>query len=280
MQSKHMTDISLPHRTAIVTGGARGLGRVMTLALRRAGYAVTITASGPSAQLDATIADSAALPGGEGMLLPLVADVSDPEESTRVIAETLDTFGGLHALINNAGRGMRVVSETFNTEPVRFWDIPGEKWDQIFATNVNGPFYMTQAAMPHFLRQGEGRIINVSTSAQTMIRTGYAPYGGSKAALEAMTRSWAADLVGTGITANLLLPGGASDTDLLPASPKKQGADGNLLDPEIMAAPAVWLCSPDSADVSGARFIARYWDPAAPVEDAIAAASSAHVVGV
>jgi NAD(P)-dependent dehydrogenase (short-subunit alcohol dehydrogenase family) len=275
-----MTENSTPPRIAIVTGGARGLGRVMALALRRAGYAVTITASGQSAQLDATIAASAALPGGAGLLLPIIADVSDPEESTRVIAETLNTFGGLHALVNNAGRGMRVVSETFNTVPVPFWDIPGEKWDQILATNVNGPFYMTKAAMPHFLDQGEGRIINVSTSAQTMIRTGYAPYGGSKAALEAMTRSWSADLAGSGITANLLLPGGASDTDLLPASPTKQGADGNLLDPEIMAAPAVWLCSPESAHISGARVIARNWDPAARAEDALRVASKAHVVGV
>ncbi|PRY68365.1 3-oxoacyl-[acyl-carrier protein] reductase [Glaciihabitans tibetensis] len=275
-----MTDESIPFRTAIVTGGARGLGRVMALALRRAGYAVTITASGPSAQLDATVAESATLPGGDGLLLPLIADVSDPEESTRVVAETVDRFGALHALINNAGRGMRVVSETFNTVPVPFWEIAEEKWDQILATNVNGPFYMTKAAMPHFLGQGEGRIINVSTSAQTMIRTGYAPYGGSKAALEAMTRSWAADLKGSGITANLLLPGGASDTDLLPASPTKQGADGNLLDPEIMAAPAVWLCSPESAHINGARIIARYWDPAARPEDALASASQAHVVGV
>lgn len=274
-----MTDNLLP-RVAIVTGGARGLGRVVALALRAAGYAVTLTASAPSALLDETVADSALLPGGERALLPIIADVADPHAAEDVVRRTIDRFGALHAVVNNAGRGMRVISETFNTETTHFWQIPDEKWEQIIATNVNGPFYMAKAAMPHFLAQREGRIVNVSTSSQTMIRKGYAPYGPSKAALEAMTRSWASDLEGSGVTVNLLLPGGAADTDLLPPSPDKKGADGNLLDPGIMGPPAVWLCGPESAHVTGARMIARQWDPEAPLGTAAAAALGHPVVGV
>ncbi|GAB3302316.1 SDR family NAD(P)-dependent oxidoreductase [Pseudoclavibacter terrae] len=265
-------------RVAIVTGGSRGLGRVMALALRAAGYAVTITASGASAALDEVVADAAKLPGGAELLLPLVADVSDPHRANQVVEATVERFGGVHALVNNAGRGMRLVSETFTTDPVHFWDVPPATWAQIIDTNVNGPFVMSQAVMPRFLAQGDGRLVNVSTSAQTMVRPGYAPYGPSKAALEAMTRSWATDLAGTGVTANLLLPGGAADTELLPAGPDRKGADGNLLSPEVMAAPAVWLCSPESASVSGARVIAKLWDPTLSAVEAFAAASSAHVV--
>ncbi|NYF14229.1 3-oxoacyl-[acyl-carrier protein] reductase [Pseudoclavibacter sp. JAI123] len=265
-------------RVAIVTGGSRGLGRVMALALRAEGYAVTITASGTSAALDEVVADAAKLPGGAELLLPLIADVGDPNRAREVVDATAERFGGVHALVNNAGRGMRLVSETFTTDPVHFWDVPPATWAQIIETNVNGPFVMSQAVMPRFLAQGDGRIVNVSTSAQTMVRPGYAPYGPSKAALEAMTRSWATDLAGTGVTANLLLPGGAADTELLPAGPDRKGADGNLLSPEVMAAPAVWLCSPESANVSGARIIAKLWDPTLSADEAFAAASSAHVV--
>ncbi|PPF77127.1 SDR family NAD(P)-dependent oxidoreductase [Pseudoclavibacter sp. Z016] len=265
-------------RVAIVTGGSRGLGRVMALALRAAGYAVTITASGASAALDEVVAEAAELPGGAELLLPMVADVSDPKRAQEVVDATVQRFGGVHALVNNAGRGMRLVSETFTTDPVHFWDVPAATWAQIIDTNVNGPFVMSQAVMPLFLAQREGRIVNVSTSAQTMIRPGYAPYGPSKAALEAMTRSWATDLAGSGVTVNLLLPGGAADTELLPSGPDRKGADGNLLAPDVMAAPAVWLCSPDSALVSGARVIAKLWDPALPDAEAFTAASAPHVV--
>ena len=265
-------------RVAIVTGGARGLGRVMALALRAAGYAVTITASAPSEHLDSTVRDAAALPGGDELLLPLIADAADPASAEDVVARTLDTFGGLHAIVNNAGRGMRVISETFNTEPVHFWDVPTEAWAGIVATNVTGPFLLAKASMPHFLARGTGRIVNVSTSAITMTRRGYAPYGPTKAALEAMSRSWAEDLAGSGITVNVLLPGGAADTDLLPAGPDKRGADGQLLDPAIMGPPAVWLCSAESSGTTGERFVAKAWDASMPAEVAAAGARSAHVV--
>lgn len=274
-------DPSLPTpRVAVVTGGSRGLGRVMALALRSAGYAVTITASAPSLELDDTIAAAALHPGGADLLLPLVADVADPDAAATVVEATVARFGAIHAIVNNAGRGMRVISETFTTDPVHFWEIAPDQWRTIMATNVDGPFLLARAAMPHLLAQGEGRIVNISTSAQTMIRPGYAPYGPSKAALEAMTRSWATDLAGSGITVNLLLPGGAADTDLLPPSDDKRGADGNLLDPQIMAAPVVWLCGPDSADTTGARIVARHWPADADSRTALASAASAPAVGV
>jgi NAD(P)-dependent dehydrogenase (short-subunit alcohol dehydrogenase family) len=114
------------------------------------------------------------------------------------------------------------------------------------------------------LERGFGKIINISTSDQTMIRNGYAPYGPTKAFLEAASRVWAADLAGTGVDVNVLLPGGAADTDLLPPSPNKKGADGNLLAPSVMRAPVCWLASDASNGITGARYIARLWDDAHP----------------
>jgi NAD(P)-dependent dehydrogenase (short-subunit alcohol dehydrogenase family) len=251
-------------RTVIVTGGGRGLGRAMVLALLEAGARVAITGVSDPAGMAAL---AAAHPD---RLIALQADVTDPAACARVVAAVLARFGSLHAVINNAGRGMRLVSERFTTEPVHFWDIPPEAWRTIMDINVNGAFLMARAAMPHFLAQKEGRIINISTSDQTMVRRGYAPYGPSKAALEAMSRSWAADLAGSGVTVNVLLPGGAADTDLLPGGPDRRGADGNLLDPAIMGPPAVWLVSRASAAVNGGRFIARLWDPAEPMKAASA----------
>ena len=179
-------------------------------------------------------------------------------------AETVSAFGRLDVLINNAGLGMRAISETFNTVPTKFWEADTRGWSDIVETNVNGPFLMARAAIPQMLLQGFGKIINISTSDITMVRTGYSPYGPTKAFLEAASRVWAVDLAGTGVDVNVLLPGGAADTDLLPPSPNKRGADGNLLSPKIMRRPTLWLCSDASNGITGGRYIARLWDDEDP----------------
>ena len=260
----------------IVTGGSRGLGKAMALALVAAGGRVVITGASATDELARTDAEIAAA-HGPGRVLKYVADVTDPADCANSVAAAIDAFGRVDGLINNAGRGMRVISETFNTTPVRFWDIEPRDWALILDINVDGAFHMARAVMPHFLAQGSGRIINISTSDQTMVRCGYAPYGPSKAALEALSRCWAQDVEGTGVTVNVLLPGGASATDLLPAGPNQRGADGNLLDPALMGPPAVWLMSAASAAHNGERFIARLWDPSRAPEQAAAAARSAPV---
>ena len=88
--------------------------------------------------------------------------------------------------------------------------------------------------------------------------------GPTKSFLEAASRVWASDLAQTGVDVNVLLPGGATDTDLLPPSPDKKGADGNLLSPDVMRAPTLWLASDASNGITGARYIARLWQEANP----------------
>jgi 3-oxoacyl-[acyl-carrier protein] reductase len=269
-------DPSLRDRVVLVTGGGRGLGRAMALALVEAGARVAVTGAREGGELRDTVAEAERI-GGAGRALAIQADVTSEVDCARAVRETLDAFGALHVLVNNAGRGMRLVSETFTTEPVPFWETPPDLWRQILDINVNGVFLMTRAAMPALLAQGFGKIVNISTSDQTMVRRGYSPYGPSKAALEAMSRAWAADLAGTGVTVNVLLPGGASNTELLPGGANRRGADGNLLPPDIMGPPILWLASDLSNGRSGERYIARLWNDALPPNEAAAAARSAGV---
>ncbi|MEO0999939.1 MAG: SDR family oxidoreductase [Pseudomonadota bacterium] len=255
-----MSDASLRGRAILVTGGSRGLGREMALALAGAGAHVAITGAAPSDALEATRAELAR----HGPAHAIAADAADPAAAQRAVAETVAAFGRIDVLVNNAGLGLRLISETFNTQPTRFWEADPEAWGRIVATNVNGPFHAARAAVPHMLAAGFGKIVNISTSDLTMVRRGYAPYGPSKAFLEAASRVWAADLAGTGVDVNVLLPGGATDTDLLPPAPVKRGADGKLLSPAVMRDPILWLASDASNGVTGARIIARLWDPADP----------------
>lgn len=133
---------------------------------------------------------------------------------------------------------------------------------------------MARACVPHMLANGFGKVINISTSDQTMARRGYSPYGPSKAALEAMSRVWAQDLEGKGVDVNVYLPGGAVDTDVLPPGAGKRGADGMLLAPSIMRRGIVWLCSDASNGQTGGRYIARLWDESLPGGEAARGASA------
>jgi 3-oxoacyl-[acyl-carrier protein] reductase len=268
------THPSLNGRVALVTGGGRGLGREMVLALAAAGCRVAILGSGETPELTQTLNDALSL-GAD--CSAVTADVSDFDACAAAVAQTIERFGRIDVLVNNAGRGMRLVSETFNTQPVKFWEIEPATWRRIIDINVTGAFNMARAVTPAMVAAGFGRIVNISTSAQTMVRRGYAPYGPSKSALEAASRVWAQDLAGTGVTVNVLLPGGAANTDLLPGGPNRRGADGNLLDPAIMRAPMVWLASDASSGQTGGRYIARLWDETLPPEDASFKARSAPV---
>ena len=266
-------DASLSGRVIIMTGGVRGLGREMALALIAQGAKVVVTGSSKSEAMAETIAMAKAL-AGKDCMVGIASDVSDFKSCQFLVNEVLERFDALHVLVNNAGIGMRVISETYNTVPVNFWEIDPDQWRRIMDTNVNGVFNMSRACVPHMLAQRFGKVINISTSDVTMVRRGYSPYGPSKAALEAMTRVWAQELVGTGVDINVYLPGGAADTDLLPPGVNKRGADGNLLSAAIMRRGIAWLCSDASNGQSGKRYIARLWDETLAPSQSAAMASA------
>jgi NAD(P)-dependent dehydrogenase (short-subunit alcohol dehydrogenase family) len=256
----------LSGKTAIVTGAGRGLGRSMALGLARAGANVVLTAARNRREID-QVAEVAAKNPSAGKFLPLLADVSNEEDCARVVSETVREFGGLHILVNNAGRGMRFVSEKFFDTPTKFWEVDPSVWKMIIDTNVNGPFLMSRAAVPHMLKQRWGRIVNISMNHETMRRAGFSPYGPSKAALESETIIWAQDLAGTGITVNALLPGGATDTGMVPADIAPQLRQ-KLIHPDIMIPPLLWLVSEAASAETGARLDAKLWDANLPPEKA------------
>ncbi len=225
--------MSLHPRVAIVTGGGRGIGRAMALALAGAGARVIVSSARENAEI-AAVADEAERRCGERRIVAMVADVTRDGDCARLVAAATDCFGRLDVLVNNAGRGMKYVSETFITEPTRFWDVAPETWRMVIDTNVVGPFLMARAAAPVMIAAGWGRIVNISMNHETMRRRGFSPYGPSKAALESETIIWAQDLAGTGVTVNALLPGGVTLTGMIPdgVAPELRA---QALDPAIMA---------------------------------------------
>lgn len=245
--------LPLTGRVAIVTGGGRGLGRAMTIGLAQAGAAVIAIAAREHSEIESV---GAAVPGAQ--IVPMIADVTNEDDCARVVAAALDRFGRLDVLVNNAGRGMKFVSERFMTEPTLFWETAPETWRLIIDTNVVGPFLMARAAVPPMLAAGWGRIINISMNTETMRRRGFSPYGPSKAALESETIIWAQDLAGSGVTVNALLPGGATRTGMIPATFPEHLRE-KLIDPAIMVPPLLWLASGTSDGISGRRFVAAEW---------------------
>ena len=258
----------------IVTGGGRGLGWEMADALVQAGHRVVVT--GARAGDELTRACEAWNRGRSAPVAVAVrADVARWDDCQAVAATCIRQFGRIDGLINNAGRGMREISETFNREPALFWQADPQGFRNIVDANVVGAFLMARACVPSMVAQGFGRVVNISTSQVTMVRTGYSPYGPSKAALEAMSVVWAKDLQGTGVSTNVLLPGGATDTALLPGSgSERRGADGQLLSPALMRAPLLWLMAQADASVNGQRFVARLWPQDLPADEAAARARS------
>jgi NAD(P)-dependent dehydrogenase (short-subunit alcohol dehydrogenase family) len=242
--------MKLRDKVAIITGGGRGIGRAIAEAYAREGAKVVVTAARQKAEIEevASRIDGAAF----------LADVSKSDDVRALVDSVLSRFDRIDILVNNAARGMKFVNENFMTEPKPFWEADPDAWRMVIDTNIMGVFLLTKTIVPHMLNRGSGRIINISVSQETMKRKGFTPYGPSKAALESMSTIWAQELAGTGITLNVLLPGGATNTgmipDLFPDSRRK-----DLIDPQIMGPPAVYLASDDAREISGQRIVAADW---------------------
>ncbi len=262
----------LDGKVAIVTGAGRGRGRVMTLGLLDAGASVAaVELDGPV--LDET-QDAAEDRGAGERFLGIVADVTWNDSAPKILRATTERFGRLDILINNAGISTGLLRR--EGQPAgKIWETTPEEFRRVIEVNVVAPFLMTRAVLPTLLAQRWGRIINVTTSLDTMWRSLMQPYGGSKAANEAMLTALAHELDGTGVTANVLVPGGAADTRLVSRAMAPDRS--KLIAPEVMVAPLVWLCSNASDGVNGQRFIAMKWDEKLPPEEAakLAGASAA-----
>ncbi|MGE0225950.1 MAG: SDR family NAD(P)-dependent oxidoreductase [Acetobacteraceae bacterium] len=249
-------------QTAIVTGAASGIGRAMALGLVGAGF--TVVAVDRNAAALGSLSGAAA--GKSGQVITLEADLSQPGAFDRIVAEALKPSGRIDVLVNNAGIGQAGVRPDARHNPIRLWDITPELWARFLAVNATAPIMMARAVVPHMLKAGKGKVITVTTSLGTMVREGYTLYGSSKAAAESAMAVLSADLKGTGVTSNVLVPGGVTNTPLVG---ENAGDPAKMLQPEIMVKPLLWLVSDASNGVSGRRFIAADWD--ASLSDAQAA---------
>lgn len=258
---------TLQGRIAIVTGAGSpiGMGRSITAALVRAGARVAMLDVNAE-WLDRTANDLREV-GGDEAVLPIVADVTSPESVDAAVGRVVAEMGGVHILVNNAGINARTGGFGAGAAGSQndFWTIPPDAWLRVIGVNLSGPFLMAQAVAPYMVEQGHGRIIGVTTSMDTMWRKGGAPYGPSKAGHEALVAIMAQDLAGTGVTANVLTPGGATATNMV-RPPEGASADA-LIRPEVMQSPVVWIASDEAAHWNGRRIIAYYWDDALPLAE-------------
>lgn len=241
---------SVLNRSVIVTGASRGLGRVMALGLLAAGANVTFACTGPSVPLEETLRRAEAVAPRARWAFAF-GDLRDPADCERVTATATGAFGRIDVLVNNAA-----IPNNGEGEP--FWNIRAEDWLRIAHTNCDSVFFMSRSVASGMLERRFGKIINISTSDRTMIRSRFAPYGPSKTFVEACTRIWAQELQGSGVTMNVLCPGGVVDTaaDVTGVV----GAGKKFLPATVMVPPLLWLAADESNDVNGQRFVASLWD--------------------
>jgi NAD(P)-dependent dehydrogenase (short-subunit alcohol dehydrogenase family) len=238
---------------ALVTGSTSGLGLAMASALASAG--ATVAVSGRAAARAREVAER--LPGSRSFGLAM--DVRDPAAVAAGVELAWERLGGIDLLVNNAGIGMRTVNPRFLEEPQPFWAVPVDGFRDVFETKVTGCFLVAAAVVPRMLAAGGGRVVNISMNESTMVRRGFVPYGPSGAAVEALSRVMAADLADSPVRVNVLLPGGATDTGMVPSEGLSEEVRSSLLSPDVMGPPIVWLAAPEAADVHDERIVAAEW---------------------
>lgn len=250
-------------RNVLVTGAANGIGRSMVAGLLDKGYRVAAVdrdvsaLNGLSEQFrhDADSRNLACFPAD------LITD-----NIALLVEEIRSQFGEIDALVNNAGIGVGQFRPDYHTNPPAFWDVPVDQWRKAIDLNASAPFFLCHALVPAMMKRGWGRIVNVTTSLGTMLRHGTAPYGPSKAATESLSAIMAEDLKGSGITVNIIIPGGTTNTPMVPTTAPFHRNE--LIQPEVMVPPLLWLLSNEAGCITNRRFLAKDWDTSIPAAEA------------
>jgi NAD(P)-dependent dehydrogenase (short-subunit alcohol dehydrogenase family) len=243
----------------LITGATSGLGLAMAQALLEERAKVAVGGRDQN-KIDQVVSS---LKSGSGECVGALINVRDEQSIQKGVAEIVQLWGGIDVLINNAGIGMGTVNPKFATDPQPFWEVSASGFRDLIDTNLTGYFLVAKEVVPYLLKTGGGRIINISANYGTMKRKGMIPYGPSRAGAESLSHIMAEDLAGRGVTVNILLPGGATDTGMLPdefrADPEqwrvKFGVE--LLHPDVMAEPTLFLCSDESKSVHDERIVAK-----------------------
>jgi gluconate 5-dehydrogenase len=239
----------------LITGASSGLGFEMAKALLGEGALVAV-ASRPGEKLDKSIENLKNLGFNP---LKLGMDVRDEESVKNAVGVVKEKFQGLDMLVNNAGLGKgRVLSSEGKEIP--FWEMETEAFRDVIDTNLTGYFIVAKHFVPLMISNRRGRIVNVSTSPSTMKMVGQIPYGPSRAGSTALSEIMAKELAEYGISVNVLIPGGAADTGLVPESMREVFKKIGLLPADIMNNSILFLASPYAAGLSEETIIAKELD--------------------
>jgi 3-oxoacyl-[acyl-carrier protein] reductase len=234
----------LAGKVALVTGGARNIGRAIACALAAGGAAVMVNARTSRAEAETT-ADMIRSTGGRAALH--FADVTGAGAVAAMVEATVEEFGRLDILVNNAA----IRAET------PFAEIRFEDWRRVLATVLDGAFLCTQACCPHLARAGGGAIVNIGGMTAHQGAQGRAHVVTAKAGLAGMTRALAHDLAPLGITVNCVVPGTIETIRGLPGAPERPASRhalpplGRRGEPEEVANAVRFLCGPGARYITG-----------------------------
>lgn len=231
-------------RAALVTGGAKGIGRAVCLALAEKGMDIAVNFAGSAAAAEETAAACRAL-GVRAVTLQ--ADVRRPENCQKLVEDTVAALGRIDVLVNNAGI-------TADTLILRMTEAD---FDNVLATNLKGAFFCTKAASRHMMRQRYGRIVSISSVVGLHGNAGQTNYAAAKAGLIGLTKSVAKEYAARGITANVVAPG-FIDTDMTAAMPESARAAaaasipaGKVGDARDVAAAVAFLAGEQAGYITG-----------------------------
>ena len=241
-----MNQLDMKGRTAVVTGGARGIGRAIAERMMTSGATVAIW------DLDAAaMAQAAAELAGQGAVSTHAVELTDEAAVRAAAAATLAQHGAVDILVNNAGI-------TGGNAPT--WELPAAAWRRVVDVNLVGPFLVSSALIPGMVARGYGRVVNIASVAGKEGNPNASHYSASKAGLIALTKSLGKELAGKGVLVNCVTPA-AAKTDIF-AQMSQQQIDymlskipmGRFVDVQEIAALACWLATEDCSFSTGAVF--------------------------
>lgn len=241
-----MADQVLRDKVAIITGASRGIGRALAVGFAQQGASVVAAAR------TETVADSLEgtvqqIVGSAGNVVAVVCDLTRENDVRRVVDAALTAFGRIDVLVNNAGVNIRGPTLQLSTE----------SWDHIMAVNLRGPFLMCKHVLPVMMRQGQGNVINITSSTSQHYVPGDVAYSTSKAALNRFTLNLAEEVRPHNIAVNLLTPGLVASYLTRDWSPSRSEDSRRPGPAQAVVPAAVWLACQDAATFTG-RMVSRY----------------------
>lgn len=227
--------MKLKNRVAIITGGGRGIGREVAILFASEGAKVAVSAR--SSDQIAKVVEEISASGGEA--IGVSADVSREDDVRRIVDETMEKFGRVDVLVNNAGI----------LEPGPIASVDSESWRRVIEVNLFGTFYCTKAVTPILIEQGWGRIINMSSRSGKMGHPSLTAYCASKHGVVGLTKALAEELALFNITVNAICPG-VVETDMVSETVKEQVGD-KIIKPSQIADLTLYLASESASSITG-----------------------------